>query len=109
MLLSILDGNGIPQTVLTAGQESQVDYSGTILATGVSQILLPANPLRSGWIIQNRSSNIMHVNDLGAASSLGGSFGVSTNGLFPPANFPVSPDAISIVGTVGDVFTVREW
>lgn len=109
MLLSVLDGNGIPQTILASAQEAQTDWSAAIVATGVSQVLMPANLLRSGWLIQNRSSNVMHVNDLGTATTVGGSFSVPSGGIFPPPNFPITTGQVSIVGTIGDVFTAREW
>lgn len=109
MLTNVLDGNGVSQVVILAGQESIADRSGVIGATGVAQSLLSANSLRSGWIIQNRGVAPMYVNDLGVATAGAGSFVIPTGGTFPPANYPVTVNAISVLGTVNDPFTVREW
>lgn len=113
MLLKVLDGNGIPQTLVTAAQEAPTDGSDTIVATGVAQPLLVANSLRSGWLMQNRGSNPMYVNELAtsavAVAAGDGAFVVPVNGYFPPPGFPVSTGAVSIMGTIGDGFALREW
>ena len=109
MLLNILDGAGLAQKVIVAGQESVVDRSGTIAATAVSQSFLAVNLLRSGFTLQNRGVNPMYLNELGAAAVIGSSFVVPANGFFPPEGFPVSTNAWAILGTISDAFTAREW
>ena len=109
MQLKIIDGLGIQQTIVTKGLETPIDHSGSITATGVSQILLAANALRSGWHGQNTSAHTLYWNDTGAASSGAGSYQVVAGAFFPPNDYPVNTGAIAITGTVGDAFVIREW
>lgn len=109
MLLTVLDGLGVSQKVIAVGQEAPVDKSGVIAATGVAQVAIDANAFRSGFVIQNTGANAMRVNELGAASVGAGSFSIAPGAFFPPAGYPVSTGAISIVGTAGDIFVAREW
>jgi hypothetical protein len=108
-----LDGNGYPQKIITPGQENLVDASGVIAATGVAQVLLAANANRSGFILQNDGSHNMEINDLGVATTTptanNGSFVVVPGAYFPPAGYPVSTGAISIIGNTNDAYTVRAW
>ncbi len=94
---------------MTPSQEAVLDRSGSIASTGIAQTLLAANTLRSGWLMQNRGSNVMYVNDLGTAVVGAGSFQVSPGAFFPPQGFPLFTGAVSILGTATDIFTVREW
>jgi len=109
MLLQILDGNGTQQTIIAHGQEAVLDSSGTINATGIAQVAMLQNAQRSGWIMQNCGVNQQIVNELGAAAVGSGSFIVQPGEFFPPANFPVTTGIISIMGTIGDAFTMRQW
>ena len=111
MLVQILDATGTQQQVIIPAQEAAVDRSGQIASTGVSQILAAANVLRSGFRMQNKSSvNPMYVDDLGAASSTGNqSFTVLPGAFFPPESYPVTTNAINVLGTAGDIFAAREW
>lgn len=113
MLLKILDALGVSQTIVAKGQEAALDHSGIIAATGVSQQVLAANVLRSGYLIQNRGANPMRVNELGVAVSAvsagNGSFEIPVSGFFPPEGFPLSTGVVNIIGTINDGFVVREW
>ena len=110
MLLVVLDGIGISQTLIVAGQEAVVDRSGSIAATAVAQQLLAPNSMRSGFILQNLSSvNPLYINDLGAATTTGGSFAVPPGAFFPPQGYPVSTGALSVLGTAGSIYSAREW
>lgn len=110
MKLIILDGLGASQTVLAASQEAVVDHSATITATGTAQNALAANANRSGYFFQNLSAtNPMYVNELGAATTGAGSIKIPAGGTFPPAGYPVSTGALSVLGTAADPFTCREW
>lgn len=109
MLLKVNDALGVQQTITANGVEAPLDHSSTIAATGVAQTLLVANTLRSGWFMQNRGSNVMYVNDLGAATTGAGSFAVQPGATFPPVGYPLTGNAISVLGTLSDVYTVREW
>jgi hypothetical protein len=113
MLLNIVDGTGLPQRIIVEGQETVIDQSGLIVATGVAQVLAAANANRSGIILQNDGSHNMEINDLAAAASPtvtdNGSFVVTPGSYWPPAGYPVSTGAISVSGTTGDTYTCRTW
>ena len=108
MQLKVIDGLGIQQTIVAKGLEIPIDHSGTIAATGVSQTLLAPNLSRSGWHGQNTSAHTLYWNDTGAASSGAGSYQVVAGAFFPPVDYLISTGAISITGTVGDTFTIKE-
>ncbi len=109
MLLNVLDSAGVAQKVIVASQEAIVDHSGSIASTGVAQTAIAANALRSGFFIQNKGANPMYVNELGAATNGAGSFTIAPGASFPPAGYPISTGALSILGTAADIFTAREW
>lgn len=109
MKLNVLDASGVPQQLLVKGLEAITDRSGSIAATGISQIIIAANSARSGFLIQNRSLNPMHINDLGTASVGASSFTLAPGECFPPAGYPITTNAIHLLGTVSDIFSAREW
>jgi hypothetical protein len=109
MLMTVIDGNGVSQAVIVSTQEAITNKSGSITATGVAQDAAVANALRSGCRFQNVGSNPMYFNDLEAAAVGEGSFIVGVGEYWPPVGYPVSTGAISVLGTVGDAFTGREW
>jgi hypothetical protein len=113
MLLQVIDGQGLLTTVIAASQETVVDHSGSITGSG-SQALLAVNPTRSGWFVQNRGTNPMYINELGAAASAAvsagsGSVMIPAGASFPPAGYPLTSQAINILGTLADNFVCREW
>ena len=101
MLLVVQDGAGNAQMIIAHGQEAVADHSGTIAQTSVSQMALPANLTRSGWFLQNNGEFPMQVNELGGDATLN-SFTVPAGYTFPPANFPITTNAINVAGTAGD-------
>lgn len=109
MLLNILDANGQPQTIISPAQEAVVDHSGTINLTGQTQVAMEANALRSGWIMQNIGASVIYVNELGDADTLPGTFRVESGAFFPPPGFPLTTGAVSVTGTTGNGYTMREW
>lgn len=109
MLLNVLDSAGVAQKVVVAGQEAVVDRSGSIALSDVAQTAIAANVYRSGFFIQNKGANPMYINELGTATAVGGSITIPAGASFPPAGYPVSTGAISILGTAGDIYTAREW
>lgn len=111
MLMIVLDGQQIQQTVIVKGQELSEDRSGSIATTGDSEILLDANAARSGWILQASSDNgaPLLINEIGPAASGIGSFEIPPGSFFPPSNFPITTGVIQISGTTGDSWTAREW
>ncbi len=110
MLLKVIDALGIPQTVIAKGQESPVDHSGTITATGSSQLAMDANAFRSGFLFQNVGVNPMWLNDTGADAEVGeGNYQVQAGQIISSENFPVVTTAWNIRGTMNDGYTLREW
>ena len=113
MLLNVTDGNGLPQKIITPGQETVIDQSGIIAATTTSQIMAATNAFRSGIAFQNNGAHNMIVNDLAPAVSPtvagDGSFVVVPGAYWPPQGYPVSTGAINVSGTAGDTYTCRTW
>ena len=109
MLIKVVDALGVAQTFISQAQEAVTDQSGSIVATGVAQDAMDANAFRSGFFVQNVGANPLYVNELGAATTGAGSYLLAPGAGFPPAGYPVSTGAVSILGTVGGVFTAREW
>lgn len=109
MLMTVIDGNGAPQTIIVHGQEALVDKSGSIAVTGVAQDVAVANSGRSGFRFQNVSNNPMYINDTGDATVAPGSFIVGAGQYWPPEGYAVTTNRISVLGTAGDQFTAKEW
>lgn len=118
MLLTVKDGNGVEQVIVTQGRDALTDRSGTIAEAGVSQAIMPANAERAGWFFQNLSAMPMMINEIGDDAALVGSFLVLPLGTFPPPGYPVTITAVSVrcddsgEGTddaAGAPFTAREW
>lgn len=112
MLLAVIDGNGILQYRIVAGQETLVDQSGTITVDDTAQELMAENTDRSGFYIQNASiDNDMWLNELGAdATQASPSIRIPAGGsLIAPNGYPLTTNALSIIGKAGDAFVAREW
>ena len=110
MKLTVTDAAGYQQTVLVNGQESITDHSG-VLPSNIAQTVLAANNLRSGFFIQNLSSvNSMWFNEIGTATNGAGSIKLLPNAFISTnSGFPLSTGALSLIGTSGDSYTLREW
>ena len=109
MLVTVLDGEGVAQTVIMRGHEAVQGIFGQIVATGLAQILLEENLTRSGWIMQNCGAHTLQVNDMGTATATVDSFSILPGSFFPPCNYPVTPNSVSILGVEGTTYAVREW
>lgn len=109
MLLNVLDATGTSQKVIVKGQEAVVDHSSTISVTNTSQIALTSNALRSGFLIQNLGTHNMWVNDLGTATETQGSILLVPNAIITGDGYAVNTNAINIIGTAGDGYTLRSW
>ena len=121
MLLTVLDGNGTAQKVIVQGQEAITDSSGSIAVTGTAQQAAASNATRSGFFFQNLGVNNMGFSDTGTAAFvpasttkvLSGTILVAPGGVLEggtgSANYPVSVNAYSVIGTASDNFTLRQW
>jgi hypothetical protein len=110
-LTTILDGLGFPRLIYLQGQDPITDRSGTITITDQSQVLMPANPQRGGFRVQNLSANqnVMTVNEIGSDATILNSWVIYASQSFPPPNYPIPVGAVTIAGTAGDAFVAREW
>lgn len=114
MLVTILDGDGLPRVVTWQSQDLILDRSGTLDAAGAApppQKIADANTLRSGYMFQNTSQSPLIFYELGIDSP---GFTVPAGGYFPPyGNFPIPVGEFYVQGTqysaVDDTFTCREW
>lgn len=109
MLINIKDSRGIEQEVSVRGVESVADKSSTITTTNTSQQVMAANPLRSGFLIQNTGLNNMWVREGSAATSNGSSILLTPGATFSSFSFPLIQSALSIYGTANDSYCAREW
>ena len=111
MLLSVLDKDSAAQVIITNAQEANVDHSGSIAATGVSQEAVAANSLRSGLFIQNLSETYPLYFNVGvdAVSGAGSIKILPGERMHFPNEFPISTGAVNILGTVSESFTIKEW
>jgi hypothetical protein len=115
VILQVVDANGVTQAIVAQAPATPTDRSGTILATGVSQVLMDppaAGVTRAGWLVQNKSTtgNTMQINDLGnPADASPSSVDLAPGASFPPPGYPVTQGEITITGNIGDNFMAREW
>lgn len=118
MLVTILDGQDVPRTVVWQGQDPITDRSGTLgaPATGVNRALqqiMAANAGRAGWFFQNTSASAMLLCELDAASTVASSFVINSGEAFPPCGYPIPVGAVFVCGSLqsaaGDAFAAREW
>jgi hypothetical protein len=109
MKLSVLDAAGVLQSVVVNGQEAVVNASG-ILSSGAAQTIAAASTFRSGYFFQNLSTHSMWINDMGTATASFGSVLVPAGGsVSAPYNYPLTTNALSLIGTSGDAYTLRTW
>lgn len=110
MLMIVLDGQGVEQTIIVQSQGATIDASGTIAADDETQEIAAANADRAGLYFQNKGANVMLLNDLGdAGSGELACFQVPPGQSWPPAGYPIPVTAINVSGTAGDAFVFRQW
>jgi hypothetical protein len=109
MKLTVLDSAGTAQSIITHGSEAVADYSGA-LSSSSAQTIAAASATRSGFFFQNLSVHNMWLNDLGIATASSGSILVAPGAIISaPYNYPLNTNALSLIGTSGDIFTLRQW
>ncbi len=100
---------GLPVDI-SAASVTPTNRSGTITAGGTAQVLMPSNPARMGFWLQNHSVGDLWINDLGPAAASQPSERIPAGALYetPITGCPVG--AISIFGaTTAQAFSAREW
>lgn len=96
--------------VVLATKPTPVNRSGTIIAGGTAQQLMPANAQRQGWWIQNLSSGDLWISDIGTAAASQPSLKISAGQMYEHPDFGISQGAVSIFGTTtGQTFSAREF
>lgn len=102
-LKSIAIRNGVGASVQSG--------SGTISVGSSAQNLFAGQIPVNGYLVQNNSSGLLYINDLGTASASGTSIQLAANGgtfITPPGYGP--PGVVSIFGaTSGQAFAARRW
>jgi hypothetical protein len=111
VIITIIDGNGAPQRAIIQAQGPATDRSGAITGpvAGNPQVLMVANPNRSGWWFENVDAAPMTLSDFGGDPTLASAVVVYPGQSFPPPGYPVPVTAITIAGTLGQKFVAREW
>lgn len=116
ILDATVSNNRVNTTVYEA-PAAITDWSGVIAVGNTAQQLMPANPLRRGWAIQNiDETNIEQLRYNLTGTATGAAVGSFTLGASGGANVPggyaqgVGTGAISIfAATTGHRFTAIEW
>lgn len=119
-LLEIVDANGAPQVVSVPQPGTAADASALIapnLPSGPGpytyQQLLPANPVRAGWWIRNRSADIMYVTEDGSVPGAANltAIAVYPGEVFPPpgVGYPITQGVVYVAGTAGDEYSCKVW
>lgn len=84
--------------------------SGAITTGGQPQALLPANPNRNGFLVQNVSAADLWINDQGDAGAVQPSLRIPANSEWRTPDGASVTTAVTIFGaTAGQAFSCREW
>lgn len=84
------------------------DYSASIASTGVAQALMPADPNRTGYFVQNQSAHTVTLN-IPAAGGFTTHIQLLSNAYYESPWISVPTTAITITGTTGDAFAAAGW
>jgi hypothetical protein len=100
-----------PLPVVNTAAAAASDGSGTVATGGSAQTLFGGTAPVNGYLVQNNSSAVLWVSDVGAAANGGASIQIAANGgLFatPSGYKPAGP--VSLYGaTTGQAFAARRW
>jgi hypothetical protein len=104
-------GPANPMPVINAAGAAASDGSTTIAAGGSAQTLFGGIAPANGFLVQNNSSAVLWVSDVGTAAAGGASIQVPANGgsfVTPTGYRPAG--AVSLFGaTTGQAFSARRW
>ena len=100
-----------PLPVINGAASPAVDGSGALAAGGAAQALFGGVAPVSGFMVQNNSSAVLWICDVGTASAGGASLQLAANGgiFWTPSGYkPAGP--VSLFGaTTGQAFMARRW
>jgi hypothetical protein len=100
-----------PLPVINTVANPAVDGSGTVVAGGTAQTLFGGIVPVNGFLVQNNSSAVLWICDVGVASAGGASIAIAANdGIFWTFSGYKPAGAISLFGaTTGQAFAARRW
>lgn len=109
--MTVIDANGSQQTIVVQAQGPATDASGTLTAqaSGVYQMVVDADPNRSGFVFQNNGDHVMNITDVGTNPSVISAFEIAPGAFWPPYGYPVPVGAVYVTGTLGETFAARVW
>jgi hypothetical protein len=113
-IIEAADAPAAPPVQTSPLQAEATSRSNTIIAGGTAQDLMPANPVRRGWRVQNQSSGELYVASKGVAGTTLASLTQSSFKIAPGVIWTedghITANALSIIGaTTGQAFYAREW
>jgi hypothetical protein len=100
-----------PLPVVNTAASAASDGSGTVATGGSAQTLFGGIVPANGFLVQNNSSAVLWISDVGAASAGGASIQLAANGgsFSTPSGYKPA-GAVSLFGaTTGQAFMARRW
>jgi len=100
-----------PLPVINTAAGAGTDGSGTVATGGNAQALFGGIVPVNGFLVQNNSSAVLWISDVGAASAGGASIQLAAGGgLFVTPSGYKPAGAVSLFGaTTGQAFAARRW
>ncbi len=92
-------------------EPASTKHNGVIVAGGVDQVLMPVNPNRESWMLENLSSGVLWFHDIGgpAAADTIGSYSLQPGAVYRSPKNGASISEIHIIGaTTGQKFSAVE-
>lgn len=104
-------GPANPLPVINVAGAVASDGSGIVATGGTAQTLFGGIVPANGFLVQNNSTAVLWVSDVGAAAAGGASIQVSANGgVFATPSGYKPGGAVSLFGgTTGQAFAARRW
>jgi hypothetical protein len=104
-------GPANPLPVINTAGAVASDGSSTVATGGSAQTLFGGTVPANGFVVQNNSSALLWISDVGVASAGGASFQLAANGgtFATPSGYKPA-GAVSLYGaTTGQAFAARRW
>jgi hypothetical protein len=100
-----------PLPVINVSAAVASDGSGTLATGGSAQTLFGGIVPANGFLVQNNSSAVLWISDVGVASANGASIQLAANGgVFATPSGYKPAGAVSLYGaTTGQLFAARRW
>ena len=100
-----------PLPVINTAGAAASDGSGTLATGGSAQTLFGGVVPVNGFLVQNNSSGVLWISDVGVASAGGAAIQLAANGgIFATPSGYKPAGAVSLFGiTTGQAFAARRW